>query len=222
MLEERSWLYSPEQERDNPAAQLHKFSLFGLRHPYDFALKKNQTLQLILEASSEKLFRISVCEIGIHFWALLTSMHSVIQSANLTKFHDRKWATRAIMDLATLERGWLGLMTGPSDFVQCRSWPAPDFWRFLLHSHFLQSDLKTQLHFRRFPGMIVGRNWYLHSQRWQGYHVNWRLEDRDSGKRGVRNQNGEAKRLQHLSPLSIPTWATSLCNKWFSTGSGCQ
>ena len=51
----------------------------------------------------------------------------IVGVANLTKFHGRKLATRAIMDLATLETGWLGLMIGPSDFVQCRSWPAPGF-----------------------------------------------------------------------------------------------
>ena len=49
----------------------------------------------------------------------------IVGLANLTKFHGRKLATRNIMDLATLETAWLGLMTGPSDFVQCRSWPAP-------------------------------------------------------------------------------------------------
>ena len=31
--------------------------------------------------------------------------------------------------------------------------------------------------------------------------MNWRIKDRDSGKRGVRNDNGGAKRLQYLSPL---------------------
>ena len=35
----------------------------------------------------------------------------------------QKWATRAIIDLVsvTLERGWLGLMMDPLDFVQRRS-----------------------------------------------------------------------------------------------------
>ena len=31
--------------------------------------------------------------------------------------------------------------------------------------------------------------------------MNWRLNDGDSGKDGVRNDNEEAKRLQHSSPL---------------------
>ena len=31
--------------------------------------------------------------------------------------------------------------------------------------------------------------------------MNWRLNYRDSGKRGVRNDNSGAKRLQYLSPL---------------------
>ena len=35
--------------------------------------------------------------------------------------------TGAIMDMATLERGWFAFIAGPSDFAQCRSSPAPGF-----------------------------------------------------------------------------------------------
>ena len=63
------------------------------------------------------MFQISVCNIGIHLWALFTSMHSAmaVKSANLAKLHGRRLATRASMDMTTLERGWLGLMTDASD-----------------------------------------------------------------------------------------------------------
>ena len=160
--------------------------------------------------------------IGIHLWAM-HSATAIYAMHSATKFHGGKLVTMTIMDLAALERRWLGLMTGPSDFVLCHYLPAPGFRRFLSHIHFLQSDVITQSPSRWFPEMTVGRDWYLHGQRCQGYHVNWRLNDRDSGKCSVRNDNGSAKRLRYLciSP-SIPDWATSSCNKLFWAGSGCQ
>ena len=59
----------------------------------------------------------------------------------------------------------LGLMTSPSDFVQCRYRHATG--DSVSHIYLLQSDLTTQSSFRWFPGIIVSRDGHLHGQGWR-------------------------------------------------------
>ena len=113
-----------------------------------------------------------------------------------------------------------GLMTRPSDSVQRRPRPVPGFWIYCISTSLERPDSAVafpsiswngcgqRLIFRR-PA-LTGLPYELETQRswlWQA----WRQK---------REWIGQTASI-FISP-SIPSWATPLRSKWFSTGSGCQ